>query len=69
VTEFDRGYLYGLVGACLVFLLWDVVDAFITNPPRNLTKLVVLDRRDMKDNANDRASDRMAGSGEVNPNP
>ena len=69
MTEFDKGYLYGLVGTCVVFLLWDLVDAFIAQPAKpTSTKLVVLDRRDMVDNADHRTSDRMAGSGEVNPN-
>jgi hypothetical protein len=68
MSEFDRGYMYGMAAACLAFLLMDVVDALIANP-KAITKLVVLDRRDMKDNADPRAPDRMAGRIEGEPQP
>ncbi len=68
MSDFDRGYLYGLIGASLVFLLWDFVDAMIQTKPA-ATKLVVLDRRDMRDNADVGASDRMAGSNQGTTNP
>jgi hypothetical protein len=71
MSDFDRGYLYGMTAACLAFLLMDVVDALIANP-KAITKLVVLDRRDMaerKDNADARTPARMAGSGEGDANP
>jgi hypothetical protein len=71
VSEFTRGYLYGVVGATLVFLLWDAVNAFIAPQPIS-TKLVVLDRRDMAErtgNADDRTPDRMAGGSESGTNP
>ena len=69
MSEFDRGYIYGVVGATLVFLLWDAVDAFIRPRSVSTSKLIVLDRRDMKDNADDRTPDRMAGSSESGTNP
>jgi hypothetical protein len=69
MSEFDRGYLYGIVGATLVFLLWDAVNAFIVPHPVSTSKLIVLDRRDMADNADHRTPDRMAGSGESGSNP
>jgi hypothetical protein len=68
MSEFDRGYLYGMVATCLAFLLMDVVNALIANP-KAITKLVVLDRRDMKDNADPRTPDRMAGGSEGDTNP
>ena len=67
MSEFDRGYLYGILAASVAFVVWNIASEVISKPPS--TRLVVLDRRDMKDNADIGTSDRMAGSNQGTTNP
>jgi hypothetical protein len=67
MTEFQRGYLFGIVAASIAWVVYLVVDDYLVKSTIPSVKLVVLDRRDMAertDNADDRTPDRMAGSGE-----
>lgn len=66
MRDFDKGYLYGVFAASVAFVVWE----FARHAPKPITtKLVVLDRRDMADNADHRTPDRMAGSSEERANP
>ena len=54
MSAFQRGYCFGFIAASLAWGVYLLIDDYLVKATFQPVKLVVLDRRDMADNADTR---------------